>query len=86
MAKNLFVGNLPWSMTDDTLLAVFSAVGTVTSAKVVKDKMTGRSRGFGFVEMADDAEAMKAVETLNNSMQDGRPISVKEALPKPDRN
>lgn len=85
MAKNLFIGNLPFGMTDDNLLQIFSAIGQVTSANIVKDKMTGRSRGFGFVEFANDADAAKAVETLNNSDQMGRNIIVKEALPRPER-
>jgi cold-inducible RNA-binding protein len=85
MAKNLFVGNLPFGMTDDNLLQIFSAHGTVTSANVVKDKMTGRSRGFGFVEMTSDDEAAAAIQALNNSDQMGRNIVVKEALPRPER-
>lgn len=85
MAKNLFVGNLPFGMTDDNLLQIFSAHGAVTSANVVKDKMTGRSRGFGFVEMTSDEEAAAAIQALNNSDQMGRNIVVKEALPRPER-
>ncbi|MCL4384498.1 RNA-binding protein [Patescibacteria group bacterium] len=86
MAKNLFVGNLPFAMTDDNLLQVFSAYGQVTSANIVKDKMTGRSRGFGFVEFSSDEDAAKAIAELNNSDQMGRNIVVKEALPRPERS
>ena len=85
MAKNLFIGNLPFDMTDDNMLQIFSAFGQVTTANIVKDKMTGRSRGFGFVEFANDEDAAKAIEALNNSEQMGRNIVVKEALPRPDR-
>ncbi len=85
MAKNLFIGNLPFGMTDDNMLQIFSAFGQVTSANIVKDKMTGRSRGFGFVEFANDEDAAKAIEALNNSDQMGRNIVVKEALPRPER-
>lgn len=83
--KKLFVGSLAWATTDDSLQAHFAAAGTVASAKVVTDRESGRSRGFGFVEFEDDAEADKAVETLNNSELDGRTITVNEARPKEDR-
>lgn len=83
--KKLFVGSLAWGTTDDTLLAHFSSVGTVASAKVVTDRETGRSRGFGFVEYENDAEADAAVEKLNNSELDGRQINVNEARPREDR-
>ena len=85
MAKNLFIGNLPFAMTDDNMLQIFSAYGQVTSANIVKDKMTGNSRGFGFVEFANDEDAAKAIEALNNSDQMGRTIVVKEALPRTER-
>lgn len=85
MAKKLFVGNLPFAMTDADLNSVFSAYGTVTSANVVIDKFSKRSKGFGFVEFENDEDAAKAMEALNNSEQMGRNIAVKEALPKPDR-
>lgn len=85
MAKNLFIGNLSFDMTDDAMLQIFSAYGQVTTANIVKDKMSGRSRGFGFVEFANDEDAAKAIEALNNSEQLGRNIVVKEALPRPDR-
>ena len=85
MAKKLFVGNLPFTMTDADLSTIFSAYGTVTSANVVIDKFSKRSKGFGFVEFETEEDAMKAMEALNNSEQMGRNIAVKEALPKPDR-
>ena len=85
MAKKLFVGNLPFAMTDADLNTIFSAHGTVTSANIVIDKFSKRSKGFGFVEFENEEDAMKAMEALNNSEQMGRNIAVKEALPKPDR-
>ena len=85
MSKKLFVGSLAWATTDDSLQAHFATVGTVASAKVVTDRDSGRSRGFGFVEYDDDAEADAAVEKLNNSELDGRTITVNEARPKEDR-
>lgn len=85
MAKKLFVGNLPFTMTDADLTTIFSAHGTVTSANVVIDKFSKRSKGFGFVEFENEEDAAKAMEALNDSEQMGRNIAVKEALPKPDR-
>lgn len=85
MSKKLFVGSLAWGTTDDTLQAHFATVGTVASAKVVTDRDSGRSRGFGFVEFDDDKEADAAIEKLNNSELDGRTITVNEARPKEDR-
>jgi len=85
MAKKLFIGNLPFTMADADLSTIFSAYGTVTSANVVIDKFSKRSKGFGFVEFESEEDAMKAMEALNNSEQMGRNIAVKEALPKPDR-
>lgn len=85
MAKKLFVGNLPFSMTDDDLSSIFSAYGAVTSANVVVDKFSKRSKGFGFVEFENEEDAAKAMQALDNSEQMGRNIAVKEALPKPDR-
>jgi len=85
MAKNIYVGNLPWSATADDLLQVFQDHGQVTRAQVITDRETGRSRGFGFVEMADDAEALKAIETLNGAPYEGRPLTVNEARPREDR-
>ncbi len=83
--KKLFVGSLAWGTTDDTLQAHFAQAGTVASAKVVTDRETGRSRGFGFVEFENDAEADAAVEKLNNSDLDGRTITVNEARPREDK-
>ncbi len=83
--KKLFVGSLPWAVDDQKLGDLFSQFGTVSSAVVLKDRMTGRSRGFGFVEMENDAEAMEAVEKLNGSDMEGRKIVVNEARPREDR-
>lgn len=83
--KKLFVGSLAWGTNDDGLQAHFAQCGTVASAKVVTDRETGRSRGFGFVEFEDDKEADAAVEKLNNSDLDGRQITVNEARPREDR-
>lgn len=83
--KKLFVGSLAWATTDDGLAAHFADCGTVASAKVVTDRESGRSRGFGFVEFENDAEADSAIEKLNNSELDGRQITVNEARPREDR-
>lgn len=85
MAKKLFVGGLAWATTDESLSAIFAKAGTVTSANVVKDRYTGKSRGFGFVEMSNDEEADKAIAELNGQALDGRTISVSEARPREDR-
>lgn len=84
MAK-LFVGNLPYTLTSDALRAVFEKVGKVTDANVVTDKETGRSRGFGFVEMASDDDAKKAIAELNETEVEGRKIFVSEARPQQPR-
>ncbi len=81
MAIKLFVGGLSWDTTDDSLKNFFSSAGTVTSAKVITDKFSGKSRGFGFVEMNSDDEAKKAIEELNGKELDGRAIIVNEARP-----
>ena len=81
MAKKLFVGGIPWATTSDDLQQLFSQHGTVASATVITDKMTGRSRGFGFVEFENDAEADAATAALNNSDYNGRTLVVKEARP-----
>jgi cold-inducible RNA-binding protein len=81
MATNLFVGNLPYSMDDAKLAETFAPAGTVVSAKVIKDKYSGRSRGFGFVEMSNDEESKKAIEMFNGKDVDGRPLVVNEARP-----
>jgi RNA recognition motif-containing protein len=85
MAKNIYVGNLVWECTADDLLALFQAHGTVARAQVITDRETGRSRGFGFVEMNDDGEAQKAIEALNGSEFKGRPLTVNEAKPREER-
>jgi cold-inducible RNA-binding protein len=81
MATNLFIGNLPYSVDDAKLADLFTQAGTVVSAKVIKDKYSGRSRGFGFVEMSNDEETKKAIELLNGKDVDGRPLVVNEARP-----
>ena len=81
MATKLYVGSLPYSTTDERLKEVFSQAGNVTSASVIIDKMSGRSKGFGFVEMATEEEAQKAIEMLNGKDLDGRNIVVNEARP-----
>ncbi len=85
MAKKLFVGSLPWATTSDDLQQLFSQHGTVSSATVITDKMSGRSRGFGFVEFENDAEADAAANALNNTDYQGRTLVVKEARPLEDR-
>ncbi len=85
MAKKLFVGGIPYTSSEDALRAHFAQAGTVESVAIIIDRMTGRSKGFGFVEMASDEEAVKAIETLNDSDFEGRKISVKEAQPKAPR-
>lgn len=85
MAKKLYVGNLPYSADDASLGQFFAEAGTVESAQVVMDRMSGRSRGFGFVEMATDEEAQTAVAQLNGKDFDGRAIVVNEARPQTDR-
>ena len=84
MATNLFVGNISYQSTDDSLAQAFSQFGTVVSAKIIKDKFSGRSRGFGFVEMSTEEEAKAAVQGLNDQPLDGRNISVREAHPRSD--
>lgn len=83
MAKNLFVGSLPFSVTEDTLGQLFAQHGQVQSVNIIKDKYSGQSRGFAFVEMNTDEEAQKAISVLNGYNLEGRNIVVKEALPKP---
>ncbi|HYT90284.1 MAG TPA: RNA-binding protein [Gemmataceae bacterium] len=85
MAKNIYVGNLTWSATADDLLALFQEHGKVTRAQVITDRETGRSRGFGFVEMENDGEAQKAIDALNGADYNGRPLTVNEAKPREDR-
>ena len=85
MATNLFVGNLPYSMDSDKLGQLFAQAGQVVSAKVISDKYSGRSRGFGFVEMTTDEETKKAIELLNGKDVDGRALVVNEARPREER-
>jgi len=79
VSTKLFVGSLPWSVNDQTLQQTFEPHGTVVSAKIITDRDTGRSRGFGFVEMENSTDADKAIKALNNSELDGRNIVVNEA-------
>lgn len=79
---NIYVGNLSWTMTDDDLMNLFTQYGSVTSAKILKDKMNGRSKGFGFVEMADDEAAKTAIANLNETEVQGRKLIVNESQPR----
>lgn len=81
---NIYVGNISWNLKDQDLANLFASYGEVTSAKIVTDKFTNRSKGFGFVEMADDAAAQAAIAALNGSEVDGRNIVVNESRPKPE--
>ena len=85
MSKNVYVGNLPWSMTESEVRAAFEAHGEVTSVKLIEDRETGRPRGFGFVEMSDDSAALSAIESLDGKDFDGRNIKVNEAKPRVER-
>jgi RNA recognition motif-containing protein len=83
--KKIYVGNLSFDTTDSTLRTLFSAYGTISSATVLSDRETGRSRGFGFVEMENDSEAMAAITGLNGKAVDGRNLNVNEARPREPR-
>jgi RNA recognition motif-containing protein len=83
--KNIFVGNLAFGTTEESVRALFAQYGTIERVSIVADRDTGRSRGFGFVEMTDGAEANRAIESLNGVDLDGRQIKVNEARPKEDR-
>ncbi|MCA9246389.1 MAG: RNA-binding protein [Planctomycetales bacterium] len=85
MGKRLYVGNLPYSMRDDSLNELFAAYGEVSSAQVIMDRESGRSKGFGFVEMVEDGQAAAAIEGLNGSDVEGRPLTVNEARPREER-
>ncbi|MFO0965973.1 MAG: RNA-binding protein [Gemmataceae bacterium] len=85
MAKNIYVGNLAWAATADDLLELFGKYGKVTRAQVITDRETGRSRGFGFVEMDSDEEAQRAIDALNGAQHDSRPLTVNEARPREER-
>jgi RNA recognition motif-containing protein len=86
MGNKLYVGGLPYSITEGRLQEIFAAHGTVESAKVISDKFTGQSRGFGFVEMSSGGEAQKAMEALNGTQLDGRTLVVNEAKPMASRD
>ena len=85
MAKKLYVGGLPYSTTDTELKEAFAQIGAVEIAVVIMDKMSGRSKGFGFVEMSSDEEAQKAIETWNGKDFGGRTLTVNEARPMEER-
>ena len=85
MGKKLYVGNLTYGVTDSTLSQLFQAHGSVQSAQVIMDRDTGRSKGFGFVEMGSDAEAQAAIQALNGKEVEGRALTVNEAKPREDR-
>ncbi len=85
MSTKLYVGGLPYSVTDGRLEEIFAEHGSVQSARVISDKFTGQSRGFGFVEMASAEEAQKAMEALNDTQLDGRTLVVNEARPQENR-
>jgi len=82
---NIFVGNLTWTTTEDDLTQLFEPFGTVSQARIATDRETGRSRGFGFVEMPNDAEAEAAIEELHGATIGGRQLTVNESRPREDR-
>jgi cold-inducible RNA-binding protein len=86
MGKKLYVGNLPFSATDQILADTFAQCGTVESSKIIMDRDTGRSKGFGFVEMSSDAEAQDAIAKFNGADYNGRPMTVNEARPMAPRD
>lgn len=86
MGNKLYVGGLPYSVTDGRLQEIFTEHGTVETARVVSDKFTGQSRGFGFVEMSSGSEAQKAIDALNGTQLDGRTLTVNEAKPMAPRS
>ena len=85
MVTNIYVGNLSWTTTDEDLMELFAAHGQVTKAQIVKDRDTGRSRGFGFVEMATEEDAQRAIDAMNNAPYQGRPLTVNIAKPREER-
>ena len=85
MNKRLYVGNLSYDTTDERLRELFEGAGTVLSAEVIRDNYSGRSKGFGFVEMENEDEANAAIEALNGQTMDGRPLTVNEARPRRPR-
>ena len=86
MGKKLYVGNLGYGVTSSDLEGLFAAFGSVRSAEVIADRDSGRSKGFGFVEMGTDQEAQAAIQGLNGKEQDGRPLTVNEARPREERS
>ncbi len=86
MAKKIYVGNLPYSIGDNELQGMFEPHGSVQSAQVIVDRDSGRSKGFGFVEMSNDDEASAAIEALNGEDMGGRPLTVNEARPRTERS
>ena len=86
MSRKLYVGNLPFSATEETILSKFAACGTVESVKLITDRDTGRSKGFGFIEMSSEAEARAAIDSLNDTDFNGRPLRVNEARPQKKRS
>jgi RNA recognition motif-containing protein len=82
---NIYVGNLPYSVTDDDLRTAFTEFGEVSSAKIIMDRYSGRSKGFGFVEMGNDTEAEEAIKSLDNSEMQGRNLRVNQAKPRTER-
>jgi RNA recognition motif-containing protein len=85
MAKNIYVGNLAWGVNQDDLYELFKSQGVVAQAQVISDKETGRSRGFGFVVMQNDDEAQRAIDALNGTDFQGRPLTVNEARPREEQ-
>ena len=81
----IYVGNLPYSVTDDELRDMFSEYGEIASAEVIKDKFSGQSKGFGFVDMPDNSDADKAIKELNDTPMGGRKLTVNEARPRAER-
>ena len=86
ISMNIYLGNIAWSMTEDSVEALFAEFGTVSSVKIITDKYSGRSKGFGFVEMDDDAAAQAAIDALNDSEHDGRNLRVNQARPREARD
>lgn len=86
MGKKLYIGNLPYSVDSQALGEIFSEAGTVSTANVIMDRETGRSKGFGFVEMSADSEALAAIEKFNGQQVDGRALNVSEARPQEPRS
>ena len=86
MGKKLYVGNLPFSVTEQALQSTFAQHGTVETVKLITDRDTGRSKGFGFIEMRTDAEASAAIQELNGTDLEGRPMKVNEAKPQQRRS